>query len=197
MFEHTRDKESIKKAIRALLKACKDCPEDENSSVAGAIKEESSNIDSEYYEDIFKDIEIKITENSQQALKLSFKIAVDIEDNDLAYSIFDKIKENKLESAILSFIRDKKTEELEDFCENIWACELLSQSKYDQGDKSMSVTLSKQAIRLNQNSKKSWSLLGKIYKEQDMLEEAMEAYLSALRSVDINFSLIPVYLEDI
>lgn len=196
MYEHTKDKDSIKKSIRTLLKVSKENPEDESSSMTGAIKEESSNIDSGYFEDIFKDIEIKSNESTQQALKLSFRIAVEIDDIELATSIYEKIANNLQESAVIAFYVNKKHEALEEMYEDLWACEILAQAKYDSGDKTMAVTLAKQAIRLSQNSKRSWSLLGKIYAEQNLNDEAMECYLSALRSVDIKFSLIPIYLED-
>ena len=175
---------------------CIDSPEDETSSIPGAIKEESSNVDSGYFDDIFKDVVLKSAERFQQVTKLCFRISVEIGDFELASVICEKILDNKFESSVLAFFKDKVWEDLEEFVENLWACELLAQLKHENGDFSMAVTLSKQAIRLNQNSKKTWMLLGKIYKEQNLPEQAMEAYLSALRSVDINFSLIPIYLED-
>lgn len=175
---------------------CADSAEEENSSIPGAIKEESSNVDSAYFEDIFKDLVIKSSEQFQQVIKLCFKISIEIGDLDLASGISDKITENKLENAVLKYYRDKECENLEEFIEDQWACEILAQGKYEAGDLTMAVTLSKQAIRLNHNSKKTWMLLGKIYKDQGLHEQAMEAYLSALRSVNINFSLVPIYLED-
>ena len=80
MFEHTHDKEYIKKSIRSLIKMCGENSADSNSSIPGVIKEESSNIDSNYIEDIFKDIHMKNNENFQQIAKMCFMITYEIEE---------------------------------------------------------------------------------------------------------------------
>lgn len=196
MYEYTHDKAKVKKSIKSLIKMCKDNAEDSGSSRTGVIKEEGSNVDSEYFDDVFKDFEVKDSDSFQQVLKFTFKIAVEIEDLASAENIFLRIKENRIENAILAYYKDQKGEELEVFVEDLWVCEILGQAKYDMGDKNTAISICKQAIRLNDNSKKAWMLLGKIYKEQNLLEDSMEAYLKALKALPINFAIVPIMLQD-
>lgn len=196
MFEHTHDKEPLKKSIKCLIRMCRENANESNSSATGAIKEESSNVDSAYLEDIFKDIIIEGNENLQQIAKMCFKIAWEIGEFDLAEKIFPVISDNKIESAIVNFKKTGNSEDLENFIEDLWACEVFSQAKYEIGDKNSAISICKQAIKLNENSKKSWMLLGKIYQEKGFLDDAMDAFLSALKSVPVNFAMIPIYLED-
>ncbi|OMJ86346.1 hypothetical protein SteCoe_12133 [Stentor coeruleus] len=196
MYEYTHDKIKVKKSIKRLIKMYKDNTEDSGSSRTGVIKEEGSNVDSEYFDDVFKDFEVKDSESLQQVLKFTFKIAVEIEDLVLAEKIYLRIKENRIENAILMYFRNQKSEELENFVEDLWVCEVLGQAKYDMGDKNTAISICKQAIRLNENSKKAWMLLGKIYKEQNLLEDSMEAYLKALKALPINFAIVPIILQD-
>ena len=111
-------------------------------------------------------------------------------------TIYGKIIENSIETAVLHFHKTQQTDDLENYIENSWACEILAKAKYCSGNQNSAISMCKQAIRLNENSKVSWALLGKIYKEQGFMEDAMDAFLSALKSVPINFGLIPIYLED-
>jgi tetratricopeptide (TPR) repeat protein len=174
---------------------CKENAEDSVSSLLSGIKEESSNVDSQYFDDIFKGLKIENNENLQQVLKLCFKISYAIEDFDFLEVIYPKILESTTETPIFNYHRTQNYEELENYLEDLWACEILAQAKYDSDDKNSAITVCKQAIRLNHNSRASWNLLGKIYKEQGNMEEAMECFLSSLKSIPVNFSLIPVYLE--
>ena len=196
MFEHTHDKEIVKKAIRTLIRMCRENSKDSNSSAAGAIKEESSNVDSTYFDDIFKDISVKGNENLQQAAKLCFYIAYEIGEFDLSEAILSVISDNRIEMAVANYKKSGKTEELESFIEDLWVCEILAQAKYDAGDKNSAISISKQAIKLNENSRKSWMMIGKVYKEQGFMEDAMDAYLRALQSIPVNFNMIPIYLDD-
>ena len=59
---------------------CKENAEDSDSSnYANIIKEESSNVDSTYFDDIFKNINTE-SQNFQQVAKFYFKISCEIGD---------------------------------------------------------------------------------------------------------------------
>ena len=175
---------------------CRDNAEDSNSTINGAIKEESINVDSVYFDDIFKDISNTQNPNFQQVAKLCFKIAYEISDSELLEGIYNKIIDNRLESAIMKYLKTQKFEDLENFLEDLWACEILAYAKYEAGDKNSAVSVCKQALRLSQNSKKTWILLGKINKEEGRMEDAMDSFLNSLKAIPINFGLIPIYLDD-
>jgi len=200
-YEIIKDKNIVNKAILSLLKASGDFEEvgspqsPEDRSVLRPIQEESSNYESVDSRDFFT--KLNCSNNYpvfKQALKLAFQAAILVENLDLAEWCAGMIEQKNYEIEILRYYREGSTQGLEHFIACEGACELLAKIHLEKGNLSSAMTLARQIIRLNEQNKSAWTILGVIYKQKEEKKKAMQCLLAALNCVNVPFGLIPFYV---
>ncbi|CAG9335639.1 unnamed protein product [Blepharisma stoltei] len=198
----TQDKAPVKKSIISLLKSSLEfldnastIPADERIAGLTSIKEENSNPEHDSLQDVIKlAANNSHNPNFQQALRLAFEAAFAIQDEELIEFSLNSLQDKKAEQAIYEFHKTGDINGLDNFIENLKACELLAKGRYDSGDKARAMSAANQAISLDNNSAEAWIILGKIHKDYNQLSEAMNCFVAALKCANVRFSILPVYI---
>lgn len=159
-----------------------------------SIREETS-IESDPLNDILKKAPKNFdTNNFQQSLKIVFEASVEIKDDELIEFAISHLKEDKLERSIYDYYQTGDMSGLEYLTEDYKACETLARGRYLAGDKPRAMNAANHAITLDENSIEAWTVLGKVHKDLNQLQEAMDCFLRAIKCLKVKFTILPIYI---